>query len=446
MAALAEVSGNTPTARTRTWIVPVDGSPVSERALVWTLETLFTEGDAVHLVHIIPEATVVVAPPFMVDLASAKQQEQQEVAQDWALLSERYEPHCQRAGASCKAHILHYRTDTNSLGDAIAKLAQKYGATAVIMAKHNKGRIKQAFLGSATSACLKHCAKPLVGSAYSADPPPTTAPTRAWVVPVDGSPACERALQWTLQTLFREGDAVHLVHVIPEVTVAPPFVIDPAHGKEPERQEVAHARALMSQRCNPRCRQAGAHCKLHIVPSQTYPASIGELIGRLADKYNAAAGRSNASNKTWLVPVDASPASERALLWTLKHLYTTGDTIHLVHVIPELDLETATPLAVYSAGGKDPAKVVAMARTLMSEGYEKHCKQAGASYKVHIVPHHIDTASIGEVIGGLAGKTSATAVIMAKHNKGRIKAALLGSATDACFKHCTKPLVLLRAD
>ncbi|KAK9829050.1 hypothetical protein WJX72_003637 [[Myrmecia] bisecta] len=77
-------------------------------------------------------------------------------------------------------------------------------------------------------------------------------------------------------------------------------------------------------------------------------------------------GSSHTPTRTWVVPVDDSPASQRALIWTLETLFKEGDMVHLVHVTPEVEFEVMSPFSIYPAGGEEHAKQVAKARTLLS--------------------------------------------------------------------------------
>ncbi|KAK9819634.1 hypothetical protein WJX72_000582 [[Myrmecia] bisecta] len=143
------------------WLVPVDDSPASENALVWTLENLFHKGDELHLVHVIPQAVPEVFEDFVIFDNDPKQHEKR-VNQAKALMNTRYEPHLKDIQGFYDMHIVHFRTDTDSIGAVVGLMANKYDVTAVIMAKHNKGRIQRWFIGSASNACLQKCSKPVM--------------------------------------------------------------------------------------------------------------------------------------------------------------------------------------------------------------------------------------------------------------------------------------------
>jgi len=61
-----------------------------------------------------------------------------------------------------QVEIVHFLTDADSIGEAICKRAVALDAAAVCMAKHQRGKISEFFLGSTTKYCTTHCTKPLV--------------------------------------------------------------------------------------------------------------------------------------------------------------------------------------------------------------------------------------------------------------------------------------------
>lgn len=66
------------------------------------------------------------------------------------------------AGMQYTAEIIAYETDNGSIGEIICERAIDSDATAVIMASHGKGRVREFFIGSVTNYCLHRCKKPVV--------------------------------------------------------------------------------------------------------------------------------------------------------------------------------------------------------------------------------------------------------------------------------------------
>jgi len=52
-----------------------------------------------------------------------------------------------------QVEIVSFSTDNDSIGSIICKRAEQVNASAVIMAKHTKGMIKEFIVGSATNYC-----------------------------------------------------------------------------------------------------------------------------------------------------------------------------------------------------------------------------------------------------------------------------------------------------
>ena len=61
-----------------------------------------------------------------------------------------------------QVEIVHYLMDKDSIGDAVCKRSAALNAAAVVMAKHQQGKISEFFLGSTTKYCTAHCKSPLV--------------------------------------------------------------------------------------------------------------------------------------------------------------------------------------------------------------------------------------------------------------------------------------------
>jgi nucleotide-binding universal stress UspA family protein len=52
--------------------------------------------------------------------------------------------------------------DKDAIGRVICKKAVELQATAVVLAKHNRGRIQEIFMGSVCKHCVAHCTQPVV--------------------------------------------------------------------------------------------------------------------------------------------------------------------------------------------------------------------------------------------------------------------------------------------
>ena len=70
------------------------------------------------------------------------------------LLKEAKQPHA--------VEVVHFSTDADSVGEVVAARAERLGASAVVVAKHSKGAIKEMLLGSTAKHLTKHCKVPVV--------------------------------------------------------------------------------------------------------------------------------------------------------------------------------------------------------------------------------------------------------------------------------------------
>ena len=60
------------------------------------------------------------------------------------------------------ARSRRYPTDKSSVGALICARAEVLHAAVVVVARHTKGRIKEAFLGSVSAYVTRHCKSPVV--------------------------------------------------------------------------------------------------------------------------------------------------------------------------------------------------------------------------------------------------------------------------------------------
>jgi nucleotide-binding universal stress UspA family protein len=140
--------------------------------------------------------------------------------------------------------------------------------------------------------------------------------------------------------------------------------------------------------------------------------------------------------------------SEKVLDYCLTHFYKDGDEIHLMHVIPVPAPEVLTGLAMDSIFTIEPdpavdVKHIADAKDFMRNRFATTLASKGVPYKVEIVHFMTDNDSIGEAICKRADALNASAVFLAKHNRGTISEWFLGSVTKYCTTHCKAPMVIL---
>lgn len=125
---------------------------------------------------------------------------------------------------------------------------------------------------------------------------PSVMTKRNVLVPVDDSVESENAVDWVLANFYRDGDEIHLFHVIatpmPEVigglgAMEGVVTIDP--DPQLDQKHVDNARELCQRRFVPKLTAAGAAYKVEIVRFLTDNDSIGEAVCKRASAINAVA-------------------------------------------------------------------------------------------------------------------------------------------------------------
>ena len=126
-------------------------------------------GDALRLLHVVPVPTpevvggvgvggagdfLVTPPDPRVDAARIDAAEK--------FIAKRFVPALDAAGVEYRAEILHFGTDAQSVGEVVAARAKTLDAAGVVLAKHNRGKLAEMFLGSTAKYLAKHCEKPVV--------------------------------------------------------------------------------------------------------------------------------------------------------------------------------------------------------------------------------------------------------------------------------------------
>jgi nucleotide-binding universal stress UspA family protein len=145
----------------------VDDSDSSEEVLEWAINNVHKEGDEVHLLHIIPVPMPEViggmgAMDSIVTVDPDPQADLKHIADAKEFMKRRFVTKLASRSISYKVEIVHFLTDNDSIGEAICKRAEALNASAVVMAKHQRGAIAEFFLGSVTKYCTHHCKQPLI--------------------------------------------------------------------------------------------------------------------------------------------------------------------------------------------------------------------------------------------------------------------------------------------
>lgn len=116
---------------------------------------------------------------------------------------------------------------------------------------------------------------------------------RRLMLAVDESHASEKTLDWTLDNIYKAGDEVHVLHVIPSQT---PVVLTTELGvagliedDEATKQKVAdHAQEFLKEKFMSKLEAAKIPYHVEVVRSSVDNDTIGALVCKHAEQLNAA--------------------------------------------------------------------------------------------------------------------------------------------------------------
>ncbi|HVC79850.1 MAG TPA: universal stress protein [Chloroflexota bacterium] len=193
----------------RTIVVPLDGSPLAEQALIPARSLAATTQARLVLVRAVPFG-----------LASHRKE-----TTSHAALTEAQQ-YLHAVSRQLEAEGLAVRSDLLPGGPAQAILfaAQTHHADLIAMSTHGSSGIEHAFLGSVADAVLRHSECPVLLARASSTPLALAAPRRI-LVPIDGSPLSEAALAYLTSEHLTDSAKVFLLRVVePPMLSAMPFV------------------------------------------------------------------------------------------------------------------------------------------------------------------------------------------------------------------------------
>lgn len=146
-------------------LIPVDESQSSDRLVQWTIDQMYREGDELHLFHVIPPGQYVVLSTDLglEEIVEDDENTQRRVEQHArAFIQERFVTRLEAAKVPYQVELVKFSTDNDSIGAIVCKRAEQLQAAAVVMAKHNKGAIKEFLVGSVCNYCTHHAKVPVL--------------------------------------------------------------------------------------------------------------------------------------------------------------------------------------------------------------------------------------------------------------------------------------------
>ena len=169
-------------------------------------------------------------------------------------------------------------------------------------------------------------------------------------------------------------------------------------------------------------------------------------------------------------------------LFSSSSLPRPGDHIHLIHVIPRLQLAAVfgappvdflpqqvrcfffllllpfdrsvpvrplktTPPCLSFFSTQDPAayeQLIKNADHFVSQRFLPRLLAIRPDPVVHLVKAEVDADSIGSVVCRKASDLNAAALVMASHTKSKLQEFFLGSVTNYCCHHCVCPVLVVK--
>eukprot|EP00053_Salpingoeca_punica_P017813 m.172355 g.172355 ORF g.172355 m.172355 type:complete len:172 (+) comp17293_c0_seq1:382-897(+) len=143
--------------------------------------------------------------------------------------------------------------------------------------------------------------------------------------------------------------------------------------------------------------------------------------------------------KNIVVAADKSPAAFDALTWSIKNMYTQGDTIHLVHCFAPLQPAVGPHFAYVPTEGEQDAWRNESNRVLEEFADKAKKLRPDVNVQMHLVAgdarDHLVTA--GE-------KYNANSIVIGSRGLNGLKRAFLGSVSSYLAHNATRPVTIVR--
>lgn len=150
----------------RVLVFPVDDSDDSQRSFQWMVDNFLKDDDEVHLINVIARvayAATYALPAVDFNPGIDRDKYEEMVRNSETFIVKRFLSHFPMHSKSTPiVHIIKSETDSSSVGHIICQKALELRANAVFMGNHNKGPIKELFLGSVSQYIMHNCKCPVV--------------------------------------------------------------------------------------------------------------------------------------------------------------------------------------------------------------------------------------------------------------------------------------------
>lgn len=149
-------------AQQRNLVVAVDHTEGSYKALKWTLEHLYRDGDVLHLLHVVPAASSVTCCGGF-DLASTLPPEeglQESMAAHAIEYFAQYMQLARKHGADCELDLVHGACNQTVSKD-ICRKVEELSAAVVVLSEQKQGFIESIFMQTpVTQHVVQNCSRP----------------------------------------------------------------------------------------------------------------------------------------------------------------------------------------------------------------------------------------------------------------------------------------------
>ena len=196
-------------------LVPLDGSPFSEQVLTAVTSLSQSTGSSIVLVQVVPSGGSIrrrVAHPFRRSDAGETAQLEETSGYLSALAEE-----IRSKGTDVTIDVAH-----GPPAEEIVAMATRHRASLIAMCTHGRTGIRRLALGSVAEQVLRRSAMPLFLYRPTDDGMQRSISWSKVVVPLDGSPLSELALQQASEVATAAGLSVELVHVLSDTSQRPP--------------------------------------------------------------------------------------------------------------------------------------------------------------------------------------------------------------------------------
>ena len=200
----------------RTLVVPLDASPLSEKALPLASSLARAAGARIVLVSVphVPGSQLATIPDFEIHMANAAYADAAGgLAATAKQETESYLEGHRDALSSEGFEVESYVSDLTP-GRAIVSCAEKYDDSMIVMGTHGRSGLNRWLFGSVAEKVLNSTQHPLLLVPARSEPTPSR--IQKIILALDGSPSAERILPFVESIAVATGAALCLVHVQPD--------------------------------------------------------------------------------------------------------------------------------------------------------------------------------------------------------------------------------------